>query len=178
MNDRKIERNNGRCLGRWQNLANKRPIPSKISFHPRWPPLWKTDLLVTAQKLHTIKTFLTLKLSPYRKIGSAFCSSEPFAARSDCHRLGNVLCWCSPVLPAQAVPERCPKNSAIDFASLRLSPGTTLGSDCQMTGRGSNFDSNWNSAAWPTVYLLRNNLCGVWLLLRSVENAEIEAVSL
>ena len=43
-------------------------------------------------------------------------SSEPVAARSDCRELGNALCLCSPVLPAQALPERAPKSSPIDFA--------------------------------------------------------------
>ena len=61
--------------------------------------------------------------------------------------------------------------------NLRLSSGITLGSDCQMTCKGLNLDSNLNSAAWPTcnglygVYLLWNprikfnKLCGVWILL-------------
>ena len=36
-----------------------------------------------------------------------------------CRRLGNALCLCSLVLPAQAVPERgCPKSVAIDFAAI------------------------------------------------------------
>ena len=32
-----------------------------------------------------------------------------------CHRLGNFLCLCLPVLPAQAEPEGCPKSLAVDF---------------------------------------------------------------
>ena len=58
------------------------------------------------------------------------------------------------------------------------------GSDCQMTCRGSNLDSNLNSAAAvPPDHLVvkilsapipQINLCGVWILFRSVENAEIE----
>ena len=55
-------------------------------------------------------------MSQYRKSGSIFFSSEPVAARSYCRRLGNALCVCSPVRPAQAVPECGAKSSAIDFA--------------------------------------------------------------
>ena len=43
-------------------------------------------------------------------------SSEPVAARSDGSRLGNALCLCSPVRPAQAGPECEPKSLAVDFA--------------------------------------------------------------
>ena len=59
------------------------------------------------------------------------------------------------VRPAQAGHERGPKNSAIDFQCsqiIQLSSGIAFGSDCQMTGRGSNLESNLNSAAWPTDY--------------------------
>ena len=82
-------------------------------------------------------------------------------ASSDCRRLRNTLCLCLPVRRTptrpssprgQAVPDRGPKSSAIDFCSqlYRLSSGRAFGSDCQMTGRGLNLDSNLNSAAWPT----------------------------
>ena len=66
------------------------------------------------------------------------------------------LCLSSPIWPAQAVPERGPKSSANDDGhwfcrqNLQLSSGIAFGSDCQMIGRGSNLDSNLNSAAWPT----------------------------
>ena len=51
-----------------------------------------------------------------------------------------------------AVPSDQPKSLAIDFCSqnLLLSSGIAFRSDCQMTGRGSNLDSNLNSAFWPT----------------------------
>ena len=45
-----------------------------------------------------------------------FSSSQPVAASSDCSQLGNTLCLCLPVRPAQALQERCPKSWAIDFA--------------------------------------------------------------
>ena len=40
--------------------------------------------VVTAQYIQSIKTFLTVELSHYRKSGSTFSSSEPVAASSDC----------------------------------------------------------------------------------------------
>ena len=104
---------------------NFSPIPSKISFHMKRKWLvtartyMKSKWLVAAQTLHclqSIETFLPLELSLYRKSSSMFSSSEPVAARSDCRPLGNVRCLCSPVRPAQAVPESCPKSLAVDFA--------------------------------------------------------------
>ena len=106
MNDRKIERIDGRCFGRQQ-------LPADSNGHSISN---EKKSVVTARYLQSIKTFLTLELSRYRKSGSTFSSSEPVAARSDCRRLGNALCLCSPVRPAQAVPERGPKSLAIDFA--------------------------------------------------------------
>ena len=74
MNDRKIERSDGRCLG-WQQLL---AYSIEISFHMKEK--------VTRQ-LQSIKTLLALELSQYRESGSMFSSSEPVAARSDCRRL-------------------------------------------------------------------------------------------
>ena len=110
----------------------------------------KRKWLVAARNLQSIETLLTLELSQYRKSGSMFSSSEPVAASSDCHWLGNALCLCSPVLPWQAEPEGCPKSLAVDFALNSITFWNSLQRDCQMTGRGSNLDSNLNSAAWPT----------------------------
>ena len=89
---------------------NFQQIPMDIPF-----PM-KKNSVVTARYLQSIKTLLTLELSQYRKSNSTFSSSEPVAARSDCRRLGNALCLCSPVRPAQAEPERGPKSLAIDIA--------------------------------------------------------------
>ena len=88
--------------------------PILWNFHFTWKKKW----LVAARNLQSIKTLLALELSQYRKSGSMFSSSEPVAARSDCRRLGNALpvCLCSPVRPAKAVLERCPKSLALDFA--------------------------------------------------------------
>ena len=106
MNDRKIERSDGRGFGRQQ-------LPADSNGHSISN---EKKSVVTARYLQSIKTFLTIELSQYRKSGSMFSSSEPVAARSDCHRLGNALCLCSPVRPAQAEQESCPKSLAVDFA--------------------------------------------------------------
>ena len=42
--------------------------------------------------------------------------SWPSAISSVCPLLGNALWFCSPVLPAQAVPERDPQSLAIELA--------------------------------------------------------------
>ena len=83
MNDRKIERSDGRCLGWQQLLADS----IEISFHMKKKKQW----LVAAWNLQSIKTLFTLELSQCRKRGSMFSSSEPYAACSDCCRLGNTL---------------------------------------------------------------------------------------
>ena len=116
-------------------------------FHFKWKKKW----LVAARNVQSIKTLLTLELSQYRKSGSMFSSSEPVAALSDCCRLGNALYLCSPVRPAQAKQESGPKSLAVDLPSKpSITSWNSLQRDRQMTGRGSNLDSNLNSAAWPT----------------------------
>ena len=56
MNDQKIEQSNERCFGLQQLLANS-----------------KSDLwVVAALYLQSIKNFLTVELSQYRKCGSTF----------------------------------------------------------------------------------------------------------
>ena len=70
MNDRKIERSDGRGFGRQQ-------LPADSNGHSISN---EKKSVVTAQYLQSIKTFLTLELSRYRKSGSTFSSSEPVAA--------------------------------------------------------------------------------------------------
>ena len=89
---------------------NFSPIPSKISFHMR--KKW----LAAARILQSIKTLSTLELSHYCKSDSMFSSSEPVAARGICRWLGNALCLCLPVWPAQAEQESSPQSLADDFA--------------------------------------------------------------
>ena len=87
-------------------------------------------------------------MSQHRKSGSMFSSSEPVVARSDCSQLGNALCLCSPVRPAQAVPESGPKSLAVDLPSKpSITFWNSLLRDCQIIGRGSKLGSNSNSSA-------------------------------
>ena len=80
-----------------------------------------------------------------------FSSSKPVAASSDFCELGNALCLCSPVLPAQAEPESVPKSLAVDLPSKpSITFWNSLLRDCQIIGRGSKLGSNSNSSAWPT----------------------------
>ena len=146
MKCRKIAWNHERCFGKSQVFADsiKNFISHEIKF------------VVMAQKLPSNKPFLTLKLSqcfwPSKLAQTkSVSSSEPAAASSNCRWLGNILCLCLTVRPApsdhprpQAVPKRCPKRSAI------LGSGISSRSDCQMTCRGSNLDSNLNPTALPT----------------------------
>ena len=89
------------------------PIPSETSFL-----ILKKHRLVATWNLQSMKAFWlsNLELSQYCKSGTTFSSSKQAAASSDCLQLGNTLCLCLPVWPAQEVLERCPKSSAIDFA--------------------------------------------------------------
>ena len=124
---------------------NFSPIPSKISFH------MKTKNAHCCPKFAKHKTFQvsTLELSKYCKSGSMFSSSEPVAASSDCSRLVNALCLCSPVLPAQTVQESGPgpKSLAIDwtFNYLLEQRLKRLPNDRQGLKLG-----HLNSAAWST----------------------------
>ena len=117
---------------------NFQPIPMDIPF-----PMKKKSV-VTARYLQSIKTFLTLELSRYRKSGSTFSSSEP-AADSEtpcvCARPSDLRQPCRSAAP-RAWPLILPSKPSITFWN-------SLWRDCQMTGRGSNLDSNLNSAAWP-----------------------------
>ena len=172
MNDRRIGESDEDGFGRRCSALTRQQALAKISFRmrkknqPSWPKIYKTS-----------KPFW-LEISKYHESGSTISSSEQVAARSDCRRLGNALCWCSPVRPAEAVQGRGPKSPAImshwlcsqNFSS-QLSSGIAFGSDCHITCRGSILDSNLNSAAWPTSFKgficskSLNELCGVWILL-------------
>ena len=148
MNYSKIEQSNGRHWALVWSATTSRPFQWKFHFH------WKKKSFVTARYLQSIKTFFTVELSEYCKSGSTFSSSEPVEACSNCSRLGNFLCLCSPVLSAQAVLERGTKSLAIDFAVksfdclLELTSGVIARWQA-LVCRGSNLDSNLISAAWP-----------------------------
>ena len=145
-NDRKIERSYGRCAGRQQLLANS---IENFSSHE------EKKVTHCCPKFTNHKTFLTLELSQYCKSGSMSSSSEPVAACSYCCWLGNTLCLCLPVQPAQAVPERGPKSSAIDLAvkSSIVFWNSLL---------------EWLPDDWQGLEF------AVWILFSSVKNAKIE----
>ena len=128
---------------------NFTPIPSKISFHMGI----KSNLLNVSFRPEP-KTFLALGLSRYSKSCSTFSSSEQVAASSDCSRIRNTLSHpvfllTHPTRPS--TPESCPKRLAVDSPSKpSITFWNRLQRDCQLIGRGSNLESNWNSATWPT----------------------------
>ena len=70
-----------KAMGAALICKNFSSIPSKISFHI------KKKSVVTAQYLQSIKTFLILEVSQYRKSGSTLSSNEPDSARSYCRQL-------------------------------------------------------------------------------------------
>ena len=126
--------------------------PLKISFCMR------KKAIVTANNssdddLQDIKTFLTFKLSKNCKSGNTLSSREP--ASSYCLQVGNALCSCLPVWPAQLGPKLC-RSAALETlllipqSNLPLFSRIAFRIDCHMTSRGLSLDSNLNSAAWQT----------------------------
>ena len=162
--------------------------------------------VVPARNLQIIENFLTLESSQYHKSGSTFSSSKPVtqAACSNCSRFGNTLlahltsrtCACQRAWPLILKS----KTSIFFWNSLwEWLPddrqGLDLGlkleicslSDCHMTSltcRGPNLDSTWTLLSDQRIVKLLsawNNslhkLCGVWILFRSFEDADIAKVT-
>ena len=138
--------------------------------------------LVTAQKLQTIIIFWLSNQVSVARVGAIFLSREEVEASSDCSRLRNNLCLCLLVWPAQAVLERCPKSSAIDFAAKAFY--CLLEYPLELIARWSAGVLTWNQT-WTlqpdqqVVMALSapknpNKPCGIRILLRSVENAEMK----
>ena len=97
----------------------------------------KKNSVVTAWYLQSIKTFLTVELSQYRKSGSTFSSSEPVAASSDCSRLGNTLfVFASLTRPSCAGVLFQELGHWFCSQLLWLSSWIAFGNDYQMTGTG------------------------------------------
>ena len=102
------------------------PIPWELhgQFHGNSFPNEK-NICRHGRYLQSIKTFLIVELSQYRKSGSTFSSSEPVAASGDCSRPENALFLCSPPkLCRSAAPRAWPlmlqSNPSIVFSnSLR-----------------------------------------------------------
>ena len=99
----------------------------------------KMEWLVAARNLQSIKTFWHLNWVSISRVVACF-PQVPVAAHSDCCRLWNTLCLCLPVLPAQAVPERCSQSLPVDFALQTFDYLLE-----QPLGRLPNLDS----ASWP-----------------------------
>ena len=132
-------------------------------------------------KNHKSLNLLPLKLSQYHKSGfylKQACHCQQLLMSNQKHPFFVLA------LPISTVQPKCagvlPQELGHWFCSQKwLSSGIALKSDCQMTGRGSNLDSNLNSAPWPKGCKLpapesQNSLCVVWILFTSVETAEIE----
>ena len=144
MTDRKIERSYGCSFGQHQLVAD-----SMENFVSHEKKKW----LVAVWNLQSIKTLfklLTLELSQYRKSDSIFSSREPVTASSDCSRLRSCVCACPSDAHTQSrrAPQRAwllilPSKPLIAFWNSLQRDFQTL-----MTCRGSNLDSNLNSAAW------------------------------
>ena len=92
-------------------------VPPKISNEKKICHHW----LVTAWNLQTIKAFVTLKLSQYRKGGCTFSStwSEPVVVCSDCSRLWIALCLCRNCARQSYLPKLC-RSTAPRARSLIL----------------------------------------------------------
>ena len=75
-------------------------------------------------------------------------------------------CQCAGALPKELSTWFCSQN-------LWFSSGIAYWSDCQMTGRGLNLDSNLNSTTWLQVVKVlfalkaQNQLYGVWILFET-----------
>ena len=159
MTDRKIERSDGRGFGRHQLLANI--IEIFISHEKKkWP--------VVARNLQSIETLLTLELSQYSKSGSIILASflqASWPLPTETAAYSEALCvYARP--PGPSDPHKQSRRAASRAWSLILpsKPSITfwnsLQSDCQMTSRGSNLDSNfelYHLTRVVKVYSLRNH---------------------
>ena len=171
MNDRKIERSDGHDFDRQQLLAysienfishEKKSDSTRPDIYKAFKPFWLSNWVSIAR---VVARFPQASLS------------RPAATAADLE----TPCVCArpsdpPKLCRSAAQRAWP---LILQSKLRLSSGIAFGSDCQMTRRGLNLDSNLNSAAWPmgcrvlsaqrlwNPRIKFNKLCGVWILLRT-----------
>ena len=113
-------------------------VTTSRQFHQKFHFTWKTkgDSSVTAQNLQTIKTFLTLELSQYRKSRSTFPSKRAGRCpqRLPPTRKRPVFVLARPTRPSCAGALLQELGHWFCSQILRLSSGVTFGSDCQMTG--------------------------------------------
>ena len=156
--------------------------PSKISFQVG------KKLVVAAGQCRI--PYGRWELNQYHESFGTLFASKPVAASCDC-RLSLQPTRKQPwfLLTRQSrpggVPERGSKSSAIDFCSqkLRLSSGIAFGVIPKWPAEDVIQTQTWSlSPDQRAVKILSapkslNKLCGVWIIFRSVEDAEIEASS-
>ena len=128
----------------WSATTSCQFIGKKIYF------TWKQKWLVTVCNLQSIKTFWlsteSVILSIARMVACFPQSSLLLPAETAADK--ETTCMLAhPTHPscAWALPQELSHSSWFCIQNLWLSSGIALGSDCQMTGRGSNL----SSAAWP-----------------------------
>ena len=153
--DRRIEQSDGSGFGRQQLLADS--IEIFISHEKK--------KLVAARNLPRIKPCWLLNWVSIARVVACFPQaslSRPAATAAD----SETPCVCArPSDPRKQSRRAAPRAWPLILPSKPLiifKFWNSLRRDCQMTGRGSNLDSNLNCAAWPTsckgrFYLLLNH---------------------
>ena len=135
-------RSDGRSFGQQQLLANSTEIiiSREKKSDSSWPDTYKSLKPCWLSNWVSIARVVARFPQASRLLPAATASNSETPCV--CARPSNRPS-CAGARPQELGRWFCPLN-------LRLSSGTAFGSDCQMTGRGSNLDSNLNSAAWPT----------------------------
>ena len=125
---------------------NFSPIPSKFSFHMK-----KKSDSSRPEIYKALKPYWLLNWFSIARVVACFpqaSRSRPSATAADSKRPVFVLARPTRASRAWERPQElgcwfCPSTPLITFWN-------SLWRDCQMTGKGSNLDSNLNSAAWST----------------------------
>ena len=141
-----IEGSNERCFG-WQHDLAK--LLWKFQF------TWKMFLLsVTCHcsKITNHYNILTVKPSQCSKSGSNFFVKRGSRGQQRLQQTQKQSVFVLARLTSPSCAGALPQELCHWFCSqsLLLSSGISFGIDCQMICRGSNLESNLNSAAWPT----------------------------
>ena len=113
------------------------PIPSKVSFYMK-----KNGDLAGAKIYKSLKSYWLLNWVSITRVACRCLQLLQQILKRPVFTLAR--------LTRPSCAGALPQESCHWFWNLWFPSGIALGSDCQMTGRGSNLDSNLNSAAWPT----------------------------
>ena len=142
MTDRKIERSYGRCFGQHQLLANSIEFFISNEFFFSLPEIYKA-----------LKSCWLLKWVSIARVVACFPQtslSRPAATVAD----SETPCVCArPSDPRKQFRRAAPRAWPLILPSKpSITFWNSLRKDRQMTGRGSNLDSNLtvNSDSWPT----------------------------